>query len=59
MLNSACCDYSYLNNVLKTNATLMDNNCIALIYFLNKGFVITFGQLYFRQSSASCVLSSG
>ena len=48
------CIYSYLKDSIKFRLLCLMKNCyITLVHCLNKGFLITFGQLYLKQSSAT------
>jgi len=48
------CIYSYIRDFMKLRLLcLMDNCYITLVHCLNKGVLITFDQLYFKQSSAT------
>ena len=51
---SACCNYSYLKNLIKLRLhCLTYNRYIILVCRFNKGFLIKFGQLHFKQFCAT------
>jgi len=50
----ACRNYSYLKSLIKLSLHCLTYSCIIiLVCCFNKGFLITFGKLHFKQPSAT------
>jgi len=49
----ACCNYTYFQHFIKLGLRCLIKNCIILLHCFIKGFLMTFGQLYLRQSFAT------